>query len=126
MGILLTKNKKDERPAIVYNKALCLYKAGKFSYALPFALSANNVITSLTLGELTQSDPILLLLLSDADNPKPLSNIMIENYPEFAKIYSRWLVALCHFKCDNISQFQKTANPLSQYKIKSLKVILED
>ena len=123
--ILLSKHKKDNRPIIIYNKALCLYKAGKFSEAIPLALSANNVITSQTFDHMT-NDNILLSLLSDGDNPYPLSNIVIEHYPGLAKIYTRWLLSICYFKCDNISQAKKTATPLSQYNIKSLKVIMED
>ena len=123
--ILLAKYKKDERPIIIYNKALCLYKAGKFLDAMPLALSANNMITSLTCNSIT-NDAILLSMLSDADNPHPISNIVIEDYPELAKIYTRWLLSLCYFKCDNISQSKKTASPLSQYNIKSLNIIMED
>ena len=114
---IILKNCDENEAVGLYNKALCLFIAEKYSEALKDATTAHSKLQIIHFSNEILLDITLLDILKTMKMPKPISTFVAEQSPTLASIYATWLLSLCHMKSGNTLQAENLIKSINKYNI---------
>lgn len=120
-GAWLLLESAGDSLTVLYNKALCLLRAGESETASQTALEALRLLESPA--DRKPLDSVALRLLHQAGQeafPPPLGRVLAEVCPEYATVLTRWLATQAMLACGREDEARRTAQALTKYGLSVL------